>query len=82
LQLVQIAGAALILVSFAGLQGGRLRADSTIYLLFNLTGAILLTISAFVEEQWGFVVLEVVWGLVAAFGLLTALRRQPRSTSS
>jgi hypothetical protein len=42
----------------------------------------LLTISAFVEEQWGFVVLEVVWGLVAAFGLLAALRRQPRPTSS
>jgi hypothetical protein len=81
-QLVQIAGAALILVSFAGLQGGRLRPDNTVYLLFNLTGAVLLTISAFAEEQWGFVVLEVVWGLVAAFGLLRAVRRQPRPTSS
>ena len=82
MQVVQIAGAALILVSFAGLQGGRLRPDSIAYLLFNLTGAILLTISALVEEQWGFVVLEVVWALVAAFGLLTALRRQPRPISS
>jgi hypothetical protein len=81
-EVIQIAGAALILVSFAGLQGDRMRPDSTIYLLFNLTGAVLLTISAFVEEQWGFVVLEVVWGLVAAFGLLTALRRQPSSASS
>jgi membrane-bound ClpP family serine protease len=82
LQLVQIAGAVLILVSFAGLQAGRLRPNGPVYLVLNLAGAALLAISAYVEEQWGFVVLEVVWALVGGFGLFRALRRRDAKTSA
>ncbi len=43
-QLVQVAGALLILSPFAALQFGRMRADSRVYLILNLTGSAVLTV--------------------------------------
>jgi hypothetical protein len=40
------------------------------FLLLNLAGAIILAGSAYDEEQWGFLVLEVAWAVVSALGLL------------
>ena len=69
-QLVQILGAVLILVAFVAGQVGLLRADSRLYLWLNLGGSIVLTVDAWRGRQWGFVLLEGVWAVVSAWGLI------------
>ena len=74
-QVVQIAGALLILVAFGAAQFGRLDVDSRTYLWLNLVGSMILAVLAVYEKQWGFVLLETVWAIVSAYALL---RRGPR----
>ena len=75
---MQIVGALLILAAFAGTQFGKLGQSSLSYLWLNLIGSLILAVLAVYEEQWGFVLLETVWGLVSAWSLTQVLRgRQP-----
>ena len=76
-QVVQIAGALLILAGFAGLQLGKISAVSRTYLWLNLVGAIILAVLAFAEEQWGFLLLVGVWSLVSAWSLIQVLQGRP-----
>jgi hypothetical protein len=76
-QAIQVAGALMILAGFAGLQLGRISAVSRTYLVLNLVGAAILAVLAYVEEQWGFVLLESVWTIVSAWSLTQVLRGRP-----
>jgi hypothetical protein len=73
-QIVQVAGALLILAAFAAAQFGWLGTHSRLYLVLNLVGSIVLTVLAWYEEQWGFLLLETVWAVVSAWGLLRVWR--------
>ena len=73
-QLVQILGALLILAGFVAGQVGLLRVDSLPYLWLNLAGSVILTVDAWRGRQWGFVLLEGVWAIVSAWGLITRRR--------
>ena len=44
--------------------------DSRAYLALNLAGAAILAVLAAREHQYGFLLLEAVWAVVAAHGLL------------
>jgi hypothetical protein len=68
---VQIAGALAILAAFVLIQRGVLSTRSLGYILLNLAGGVVLAVDAYVEEQWGFVLLQTAWALVAAYGLYT-----------
>jgi hypothetical protein len=72
-QVVQIVGALLILAAFAAVQFERMRPDSRLYLALNLLGSAILAVLAVSAQQWGFVLLEGVWAIVSAWGLLGAL---------
>lgn len=67
---LELIGALGILVPFALFQAGTWSQHSYRYLAFNLVGAAILTAVAIVEVQYGFIVLQGVWTLVAALGIL------------
>lgn len=71
---LQFAGAIAILAAFAFMLLGRMGRRDRSYLLLNLVGALLLTFDAWLEHQWGFVLLQAAWAIVAAWGLLTRLQ--------
>ncbi len=75
--LLQLAGALLILVPFAAVQLGRSSPASISYLTLNLVGSVLLAGLAVHEQQWGFLLLETVWALVSAWGLTRRARGLP-----
>jgi hypothetical protein len=67
--LVQILGALLVLLAFALAQAGVLTPQMRLYLALNVVGASILAVDAYVERQWGFLLLEGVWAIIAAWGL-------------
>jgi hypothetical protein len=73
-QVVQIGGALLILAAYTAAQFDYLDPHSRAYLVLNLVGAAILSVLAFAEEQWGFLLLEGVWTLVSAWGLFQVMR--------
>jgi hypothetical protein len=76
-QLVQVVGALCILAAFAAAQFRKLNQTSYTYLVLNLVGSAILTVLAWFEQQWGFLLLEFVWALVSAWGILARLRARP-----
>jgi hypothetical protein len=78
-QLIQVVGALLILAGFAAVQFERMRPDSRLYLALNLVGSAILAVLAWLETQWGFLLLESVWAIVSAWGLWVALFSPPRA---
>jgi hypothetical protein len=75
--LLQIAGALLILAGYGGAQWGLLSQKSNLYLGVNLVGSLLLAVLAFMEAQWGFLLLEGAWALISAWGIVVLLRSGP-----
>jgi len=69
MQLVQILGAVAILVAFVAAQFRVVDQHSWSYLVLNLVGAFVLSVAAYAEKQWGFLLLEAVWTLVSAWSL-------------
>jgi hypothetical protein len=76
-QLAQIVGALLILAAYVLAQLGVLDQRSYWYLWLNLVGAGTLTVLAWHERQWGFLLLEGVWTAVTAWSLYGRLRPSP-----
>ncbi len=76
-QVVQVGGALLILAAFILAQMGRLETDSLPYLGLNLVGSTILAIDAWIGAEWGFLLLEGVWAIVSAVGLVRVLRTAP-----
>ena len=72
-QVLQVVGALLILAGFALAQTGKVSVEARSYLVVNLVGSALLGVIAFLDRDWGFVLLETVWALVS----LWALMRKP-----
>jgi len=70
-QVVQIIGSLLVLAAFVAAQRGWLNQRSSVYLLLNFLGSAVLSAAAVAGGQWGFLLLEGVWAVVSATGLLS-----------
>ena len=78
-QMIQLLGALLVLAGFVLAQRGVLDPRSRIYLLVNFLGSSVLAVDAWFGAQWGFFVLEGVWAVVSAAGLVGGIGRlRPR----
>lgn len=64
----------LILAGFVLAQFRVLRVESMLYLVLNFLGSAILAWLAWVDRQWGFLLLETVWAIVSAWGILALLR--------
>lgn len=73
--LLEVTGAILILVAFVLAQFRGLDRHGAPYLVLNLVGSAVLTVSAVTHRQWGFLLLQSIWALVALWGLLCLVRQ-------
>jgi hypothetical protein len=73
-EVLQWSAAVIVLIAFALSQRGVWRVSSYPYLLMNCVGGAGLSAAAALTHQWGFVLLEGVWGVVAGWGLFARLR--------
>lgn len=73
-QAVQLVGALLIVGAYVSYTRGRLRLDSVQFLGMNMVGAGVLTVVAFIDDLYGFLLLEFVWTWVSARGFRRALK--------
>lgn len=75
--ILQIAGALLILCPYLLLQFGKLSSQAKLYLVFNAVGAGILAALAGVSHLWGFLLLESVWSSAGLYSLLRRISRRP-----
>lgn len=68
-QILSLIGAFLILGAFALQNFWKDHLSQKLYLSLNVLGAGALTVTAVVNEQWGFVVLEGTWTMISLYSL-------------
>lgn len=78
-QVIQVAGAALILTAFVLAQFERLHPSSAAYITLNLLGGLILAVVAALDMDLGFLLLEAVWAAVSASALVRLVRKRRRA---
>lgn len=76
-QIVQVVGSLLILGGFVATLLGRVDQASYRYLISNAVGSAVLTATAIVNLEWGFILLEGVWALVSLYSLARKATGRP-----
>ncbi|PJI93424.1 CBU_0592 family membrane protein [Luteimicrobium subarcticum] len=71
---VQIVGSLLILSAFVGSLLGRIDASGYRYLVVNAVGSAILTVTAIISREWGFIMLEGVWAVVSVYTIVRKAR--------
>ena len=81
-QLIQIVGALLNMGAFALLHFEIAPSSALRYLIPNWVGSVLLVVSAYVDRQWGFLMLEGAWVVVTGYAIAArGSGRQSRTTT-
>jgi hypothetical protein len=73
-QVLQVIGALLILAAYVAAQFRVLNQETYAYLVLNLVGSAVLAWLAWVDRQWGFLLLEAVWALVSLWSIIQRAR--------
>jgi hypothetical protein len=75
-QILSLVGAALLLGAYALQSATSAGAHKTTYLSMNLFGSMALTVTAVVNNQIGFIILEGIWAIISAFSLFKVLKQK------
>lgn len=75
-EIVQIVGALLNMGAFALLHFEIAPSSALRYLIPNWLGSALLVASAYVDRQWGFLMLESAWLVVTGYAIVVRISRQ------
>jgi hypothetical protein len=70
------AGVAVIILTYAMLQLGRIRSEQVLYSILNAVGASLILVSLYFDFNFPSVVVEAFWLLISLFGIGKYLLRQ------
>lgn len=81
-QLIQIVGALLNMGAFALLHFEIAPSSALRYLIPNWLGSVLLVVSAYVDSQWGFLMLESGWVLVTGYAITARATGRSSRTAS
>lgn len=73
LQVISVLGALGCLIPFAALQFKKMNASGLLYTSMNFLGSATLTAVAIIEHQYGFILLEGIWAIVSAVGVVKSL---------
>lgn len=76
---IEILGALLLLAAYALAQFFGLNRQGYPFLLLNVGGGLILSVLGSIHQQWGFVLVQVVWTLVACWGIVGRLREDRAS---
>jgi hypothetical protein len=76
IQLIQIVGALLNMGAFALLHFEIAPSSALRYLIPNWLGSVLLVATAYLDRQWGFLMLEGAWVVVTGYAISARLRGQ------
>ncbi len=68
-------GVILIIIAYAGITFGFLKSDNICYLLLNIIGSIFVAYEAYIKRDNQPVILNIIWALVAVFGLIKFFAR-------
>lgn len=74
-QVIQLIAAVAVLGAFCANQWWGLATDSALFLALNAVGTAVLAVLAGRSHDYGFLLLEGVWAVVSAIGLIKVLRR-------
>jgi hypothetical protein len=72
--LVGLAGVALVLVAYFGLQAGKLRGDGVPFQVMNILGAGCIAVSLVYDFNLSAMVIELSWIAISLYGLVRGIR--------
>ena len=73
-ELVGLAGVALVLLAYFGLQSGRMRGDGVAFQLANILGAGGIALSLVYDFNLSAMVIELCWIAISIYGLVRGIR--------
>ncbi|MGZ7031520.1 MAG: CBU_0592 family membrane protein [Thermoanaerobaculia bacterium] len=73
-QVLSIVGAVLILFAYLAHQLRKMSAETIKYQALNFVGGFFLTVTAYVDRQYGFILMEGAWTLISLWGLWNVTR--------
>jgi paired small multidrug resistance pump len=73
-ELVGLAGVALVLLAYFGLQSGRMRGDGLAFQLANILGAGAIALSLVYDFNLSAMVIELCWIAISIYGLVRGVR--------
>jgi hypothetical protein len=74
---VQLTGSLFVLAAFVAALTGRLPQSSYRYLAANAVGSTVLTATAVVSLEWGFLLLEGTWAVVSVYSIVRKATGRP-----
>jgi hypothetical protein len=81
-ELVGLAGVALVLLAYFGLQAGKLRGDGVFFQVLNILGAGGIALSLVYDFNLSAMVIELSWIAISVYGLVRGIRARAAAKAS